>query len=86
MFSTPFVDFDDVPTKVAEAVHAANGGQPWTGLTEETRKKKESRAKVCLNTTAVSRMTIARLAQTDPQDEIKGWLLKIRQMMNSVES
>ena len=69
---------------VAEAVHAANGGDPWAELDEEKRRKKESKAKRQLNGAAVRQMTVERLAQTDPNDEIRGWLTTISQMMVGV--
>lgn len=83
-FPGPFSDFDDVPSMVAEAVHAANGGDPWAGLEEEKKRKKESKAKRQLNDAAVRQMTVERLAQTDPNDEIRGWLATISQMMVGV--
>lgn len=81
----PFADFDDVPVIVAEAVHAANGGDPWAGLEEEKRKKKESRVKSLINKAAVAQMTVPRLAQTDPDNEIRGWFTNIAQMMAAVD-
>ncbi len=84
-FAAPFGDFDDVPKIVAQAVHAANGADPWDNLDEEKRRKKESAAKRCLNNAAMSRMTLDRLAVTDPQNEIRGWLTTISQMMVAVD-
>jgi putative ATP-dependent endonuclease of OLD family len=66
---------------VAEAVHGVNGGEPWANLSDEKRRKKESKAKRTLNDAAAARMTVARLAQTDPNDEIRGWLTSIAQMI-----
>lgn len=80
-FGVPFGDFDDVPQIVAQAVHAVNGADPWGNLDEEKRRKKESAAKRYLNNTAISRMTVDRLAVADPQNEIRGWLATISQMM-----
>ena len=81
----PFADFDDVPVIVAEAVHALNGADPWANLDEEKQRKKVSKAKRILNDSAVAQMTVARLAQTDPNNEIRGWLSTIAQMMEDVE-
>jgi energy-coupling factor transporter ATP-binding protein EcfA2 len=81
VFGAPFSDFDDVPQIVAQAVHAVNGADPWNNLEEEKRRKKESAVKRYLNNTAVSRMTVDRLAVADPQNEIRGWLATISQMM-----
>ena len=83
-FPGPFADFDDVPSMVAQAVHGANGGDPWGSLDDEKRRKKESKAKRLLNSGAVSQMTVARLAQTDPDNEIRGWLATITQMIAGV--
>lgn len=76
-----FADFDDVPSLVAQAVHAANGGEPWANLDEEKRRKKESNAKRQLNDAAAAKMTLPRLAQTDPNNEIRGWLASISHMI-----
>lgn len=83
-FPGPFADFDDVPAMVAQAVHAASGGAPWATLDDEKRRKKESSAKRQLNGMAVRQMTTARLAQTDPNGEIRGWLAAIAGMMADV--
>ena len=84
-FAAPFSDFDDVPKIVAQAVHEANSADPWADLDEEKRRKKESAVKRCLNNAAISRMNLDRLAATDPQDEIRGWLARISQMMVAVD-
>ncbi|WP_299629504.1 ATP-binding protein [uncultured Tateyamaria sp.] len=81
-----FADFDDVPSMVAQAVHVASGGAPWATLDDEKRRKKESSAKRQLNGVAVRQMTTARLAQTDPNNEIRGWLATIAEMMAGVEA
>jgi len=85
-FSEAFGDFDDIPALVAKAVHAVSGGEAWDQLLEEKRRKKESRAKIILNNAAVARMTVARLAETDPYNEIRGWLTTIGQMIETVEA
>lgn len=84
-FPGPFADFDDVPSVVAQAVHAVNGDGPWGDIDEEKRRKKESKVKRQLNAAAVRQMTVARLAHTDPNDEIRGWLATISQMMAGVQ-
>lgn len=85
-FAGPFSAFDDVPSMVAEKVHVANGGDPWVDQGEEKRRKKESKAKRILNNGAVAKMTVARLAETDPDDEIRGWLAIINQMMEEADA
>ena len=37
--------FDDVPTRVAELVHAANSPAPWATLDVDKKKKKESQGR-----------------------------------------
>lgn len=70
--------FDDVPSMVAELVHQASGSpNAWAVLSEELRSKKESNAKKRLNRGAVSRMTAARLGQSDPDDQVRSWLRAI---------
>lgn len=76
-------DTEDVPEKVATAVHSATSTSDWGSInpdpvkTEEKQKKKVSKAKRQLNTGAVNRMTIERLRERGGYDEIKNWLLKI---------
>lgn len=76
-----FEPVDDVPQRVAEAVHAASNGTAWNTLSEKDQKQKVSRAKRHLNCSAARRMTKERLAAVDAQDEITGWLISIGQMM-----
>lgn len=80
-FDAAFAEFDDVPHQVARAVHQVGGQTPWEELKDDKRKKKESQAKRILNQLAVSRMTVDRLAETDPNNEIRGWLNSIAEMM-----
>ncbi|MGX5733036.1 ATP-binding protein [Bosea thiooxidans] len=75
----PFADFDDVPTLVAQAVHASTAGTPWPAEDPDKCGKKTGRAKTLLNTGAVAKMSRARLAQSDPADEVIGWLRDIGQ-------
>lgn len=80
-----FADFDDVPAIVAEKVHVCGGGQtPWAQLDAETKKEKESKAKRILNDAAASRMTLPRLQQTDPQNEVLSWLQEIDRLSKTV--
>jgi hypothetical protein len=76
-----FSDFDDVPDLVAQAVHAAGGGASWATLDKSTQDKKRSKAKSHLNGGAVSQMTVARLAATDPNGEIIGWLTDMQALL-----
>ena len=79
---TEITDADDVPEKVAMAVHSATSKTDWNSINpdpiknEEKQKKKISKAKRQLNTNAVNKMTFARLRERGGYDEIKGWLDK----------
>jgi len=77
-----FNDNDDVPTKVAEALHKLNGGTgDWATLKSEKQKSKSDRAKQRLNTEAVSKMSPARIAAVDPSGELRSWLLVVGTMV-----
>jgi predicted ATPase len=80
-FSAPFNDFDDVPVIVAERVHSQSNSQtPWASLDEETKSKKVSKAKRNLNTLAVAHMTLDRIAEADPNGEIKHWFHHMKEL------
>jgi hypothetical protein len=77
--SANFAEFDDVPLKIAEMVHAASGGPTvWTALDEKTQEKKVSRAKRNLNEHAASLMTKARLDQVDPDGDVLSWFTEMK--------
>lgn len=76
-----FADFDDVPTLVAQAVHAATAETPWPIADARKCDQKVSRAKSILNNGAVSKMTSARLAISDPNGEVLSWLESIGQLV-----
>lgn len=84
---TEITDADDVPEKVAMAVHSVTSTTDWNSINpdpiknEEKQKKKISKAKRQLNTNAVNKMTIARLTERGGYDEIKGWLDKIGELI-----
>jgi len=84
---TEVLDSDDVPERVAIAVHSAAGGD-WATINpdpiknEEKRKKKISRAKRQLNMAAIDKMTVERLRNRGGYDEIKNWLDKINEFIN----
>ena len=81
-----FDAFDDVPALVAETVHNVDGCRFWCDLSEKQRDKKNSRAKRMLNGRAASKMTMGRLAETDPNGEIESWLCEIQQLISQVDS
>jgi hypothetical protein len=76
-----FGDFDDVPSLVAEKVHALSGSpKRWSELNDATRKSKRSQAKANLNGIATSLMTKERLAQVDPSGDVIGWFNHMKQL------
>lgn len=84
---TEITDTDDVPEKVAIAVHSATSASDWNSINpdpvknEEKQKKKISKAKRQLNTNAINKMTIDRLTERGGYDEIKVWLDKISEFI-----
>ena len=80
-----FGEFEDVPTLVAKTVHRVHGEGEWEDLSESGRKEKEKRTKRVLNSAAVSKMTLDRLAESDPNRELEGWLREIGEMIDRDE-
>jgi hypothetical protein len=80
-----FSDVEIVADLVARRLHEREGNQPaWDNLSPRTRKRRRNRAKRWLNTTAVERMTAERLAERDPDGEIRSWLETIARMAAGV--
>lgn len=78
-----FGDFDDVPSLVAEKVHALSGSsKQWSELNEAARKNKISQAKGNLNNIAASLMTKQRLEQVDPNGDVTSWFNYMKQLSN----
>ena len=76
-----FSDDDDVAALVAQKTHSLAARQePWQAISSRARKRIRGRCKRWLNTQAVSCMTVERLADRDPQGEIRGWLETIAQL------
>jgi len=74
-----FSDDDDVPELVARATHEqAEGSLPWEQLSDEKRKKKESRAKQRLNNEVAAAMTVDRLRERNALEEIRQWFGAIK--------
>jgi len=73
-----FRDFDNVPTLVARAIHdGSESTTVWDDLTDKKQSKKESNAKKRLNRGAINNMTPDRLNDTDPDNEVRGWIRQI---------
>ena len=80
-----FGDFEDVPELVAKAIHGAHGEGEWDDVSEIQRKEKEKRTKRVLNGTAVSKMTVGRLAVSDPNGEVQGWISDVGEVLGRDE-
>ena len=79
-----FGDFDDVPQLVAQAIHDASESEsPWEDVDPENQKKKQSKAKLWLNTQAVQHMTPEMLDQRDPDGHVRTWFNKITELLGS---
>jgi len=77
-----FGDFDDVASVAAQASYLA--GDPdtcWDHLTARGRRRLRDRAKLWLNTVAVECMTIDRLADRDPQEDVRAWFRTIENLL-----
>lgn len=75
---------DDVAELAARAVFVPSAEMPsWQALSRRAKRRQRDRAKAWLNTTAVQRMTIARLAESDPAGEVVRWLTTIAVLLQS---
>jgi predicted ATP-dependent endonuclease of OLD family len=79
-----FNDFDDVPEMVAKIIHEnSERPNPWTNLKKEKKGEKISNVKRWLNTEAIENMTPELLTEVDPDNEVRGWLNKIKEYCNT---
>lgn len=75
---------DDVAELAARAVFTPDAELPsWDRLSRRARRRRRDRAKAWLNTTAVERMTVGRLAESDPAGEVVHWLTTIAALVPS---
>jgi hypothetical protein len=73
-----FGDREHVAELVAKAQYERNPEHVfWEDLPLRARKKRRARVKRWLSTRAVERMTPKRLAERDPEAEVRSWLLAI---------
>ncbi|WP_299334776.1 ATP-binding protein [uncultured Psychroserpens sp.] len=81
---TEILDDEDVPTKVAMAVHQETSDTDWNAInpdplkTAEKQKKKISNAKRQLNNLSIEKMTVERIIERGGFDEVKSWLDTIK--------
>lgn len=77
-----FSSTDDVAEKVARKSFRPSAEFPtWEHLSRRAKRRQRDRIKGRLNTEAVERMTLARLAATDPVGEVLGWLTVMGEML-----
>ncbi len=72
-------DQDDVPMLVAKSMNVAINNN-WDELSHEKQKELSSNKKKSLNTAAVEKMTIERIAQRGGYDEIVSWLAEVKRL------
>ncbi|MFN4247185.1 MAG: ATP-binding protein [Flavipsychrobacter sp.] len=73
-----FGDMEDVPEIIARAVHNLASPNPWDELDKDLKKKKMTMVKRRINAQATLDMSIQLLEQSDPNNDIIGWLEIIR--------
>lgn len=79
-----FAATDDVAEIIARTAFTPSAESlSWDGLSRRARRRQRDRAKAWLNTTAVERMTAARLAESDPAGEVVRWLTTIAALLES---
>jgi hypothetical protein len=76
-----FGDYDDVPFNVAKIVHEKSGSPiQWADLKMDVKDKKISKVKRVLNHVAVPLMTLQRLNEIDPDQQVLNWFQEMAQM------
>ena len=86
---TEVLDNDDIPLKVATKVYQVRGVSDWNNINpdpvknEKKQKTKVSQSKKLLNNAAVAKMTVERLKDRNGYDEIRIWLDKIKEYIES---
>jgi hypothetical protein len=77
-----FSETDDVAAVIAQAAFIPSDEMPtWDHLSRRARRRQRDRVKSWLNTEAVERMTLARLAESDPAGDVLGWLTVMGAML-----
>lgn len=77
---------DHVGELVARQVYERHDGHlPWESLQPRARKRRRDKAKAWLNARAVERMTPERLAERDPEGEVRSWLETIARLAGGAE-
>lgn len=77
-----FGDDDDVADLIARQAHKREyPDEIWEELPRRKQTRRRNRVKKWLNRSAARRMTPARLAERDPEGEIRSWLEAMLQLM-----
>jgi hypothetical protein len=76
-------DVSNVPDLLASKIVTLTSATAWTELSRRRRARLRNRLKRVLNTAAVERMTVARLAERDPAGEVAGWLRAVASLIAS---
>jgi hypothetical protein len=77
---------DHVADLVARLAHERHEGRlSWESLPPRARKRRRDKTKAWLNTRAVERMTPQRLAERDPEGEVRSWLGAIAHLARGAE-
>jgi len=74
---------DHVAELVARQAYERHEGHPsWESLPALARKRRRDKVKAWLNARAVERMTPQRLAEQDPEGEVRFWLTTIASLLD----
>lgn len=81
-FKTNFDPFDDVPMKVARAIHETlSDSKPWNELTPKVQKNKSGNVKKILCKNAVQLMNENQLNDVDSEGDVIKWLKEIDRLL-----
>jgi hypothetical protein len=77
---------DHVAELIARQAYERHEGHlPWESLPPRARKRRRDKAKAWLNGRAVERMTPERLAESDPEGEVRSWLETIARLARGAD-
>ena len=78
-----FGDDDSVANLIARQDYArAYPGEVWEELPRRKQTRRRNRVKRWLNRAAVEQMTPQRLAERDPQGDVRSWLVAMLRLMD----
>jgi hypothetical protein len=79
-----FDDDTDVANLLALKMMERSGESSWHEQPYKRQKRLHDKAKKLLNVKAVQAMTLALLAERDPEGEVIGWMQAIRRMLQRI--